>query len=230
MSFTDLPSPAPRSDARAALLAASPLLARQPHAGRAVVPVVGEMALTLGRVHELCGRARRTLALAVAGRGSGSGPVMWITPSWTQERLNGEGVTEWIDPGRLLLVQPDRAEDVLWSMEEALRAGVVPLVVAELQEPPALTPVRRLHLAAEAGCARGATAPLGLILTPGEGGAAGIESRWRLDPRHENEKAMTWLLARVRDRAAPPGTWTVRAKRQQDRHWALHPGSDSATG
>ncbi|MEM1432300.1 MAG: hypothetical protein AAGG09_22815 [Pseudomonadota bacterium] len=221
-----------------------PLLSRAPHAGRPALPVLGEMALALGRVHEICGPARRTLAMAVAaacarpGRagpgagptkgpakgpaaGSATGPVIWIAPGWAQERLNGEGVTEWIDPGRLLLVHPARGEDLLWCMEEALRSGAVPLVVAELPEPPPLTPVRRLHLAAETGCGAGRGAPLGLILSAGDGGAAGIESRWRFDPAHDLAQAMRWRLTRLRDRAAPPGSWAVGAARGPDRRWTL---------
>jgi protein ImuA len=42
------------------------------------------------------------------------------------------GVREEIDPGRLIFVDPTRPEDILWSMEEALRTGIVPLVVADL--------------------------------------------------------------------------------------------------
>ncbi|MFW8594887.1 hypothetical protein [Cribrihabitans neustonicus] len=154
------------------------------HARPQLSPLKG-VTLAQGRAHEACGPARHRFALWLAA--AVQGPVLWIAPAWSRTRLNPDGMAECTGPGRFLFVQAARPEDLLWSMEEALRSGAAPLVVAELPEPPGMTPVRRLHLAAEsAGANAGRTPrlPLGLLLTPGEGGARGIESRWHLAPAH----------------------------------------------
>ena len=167
---------------------------------------LGQLRLARARVHEICGPARRTLALMVARETAG--PVIWIQAGWLPERLFPDGISDYLAPARLILVTPRRVEDLLWSMEEALRPGAVALVVADLPVPPGLTAVRRLHLAAETGAAEGRVAPLGLVLTPGEGGAAGVESRWHLAPRHDPAHSR-WRLDRLRARADPPAGWQV---------------------
>jgi protein ImuA len=166
----------------------------------------GGLGLAAGRVHEVCGPARRTLAAMAAGAaGRAGGPVLWILPAWLPERPMAGGLQPWMEPGRLILVLARRAEDILWAAEEALRAGVVPLVVAETPVPPALTPVRRLQLAAEAGTASGGAAPTGLLLTPQDGGAAGAETRWHMAA----VPGGGWRLERRRARLAPPAAWTL---------------------
>ncbi|MEL6169252.1 MAG: hypothetical protein AAFR35_11205 [Pseudomonadota bacterium] len=166
------------------------------------------MTLARARVHEICGGARRTLALALAAEMDG--PVFWIAPAWAPERLNPTTALHFIDPGRLIFLRPKRAEDLLWTMEECLRSGTVPLVIADIPGLPRLTPVRRLHLAAETGATEGSVHPLGVLLTPGDGGAEGVESRWHLAFAHEGDRAMGWRLERRRARAAPPAAWSVR--------------------
>lgn len=184
----------------------SALLIRHSHRpDRPAVPLLGQFRLVRGRVHELCGVARRRLALWLAAETQG--PVIWIRPAWHPDRLHMAGVRAEIDPARLITIAPDRPEDLLWTMEEGLRAGAVALVVCDLIDPPGLTPIRRLHLAAEAAAKMG-QAPLGLVLTPGAGGAPGVESRWRLEPDHAPE-GMGWQLSRLRARDAGPGEWRV---------------------
>lgn len=178
-------------------------LTRQSHRqDRPGVPLLGQFWLAGGRAHEICGAARRRLALWLLAETQG--PVIWIRPAWHPDRLHMAGVLAETHPGRLVMVEPERAEDLLWVMEEGLRAGAVAAMVCDLPEPPGLTPVRRLHLAAETG-GRGA---IGLVLTPGAGGAAGVESRWRLEPDHTLE-GVGWHLSRLRARDAPPGAWRV---------------------
>ena len=81
---------------------------------------------------------------------------------------------------------------------------------------PALTPIRRLNLAAETGTAEGVSPPLGLLLTPGDGGAPGVESRWRLAAAVHQGLGEQWHLERIRSRSDPPRNWQV--SRQNGRY------------
>lgn len=190
-----------------------------PRTARPLQPLPGGpaqgLALVRGRVHEFCGPARRTLAALVLERSDG--PVVWVYPGWHPERLCPDGLAEFTNPRRLILCAARRPEDILWALEEALRSGAAPLVVGELPLIPALTPVRRLNLAAEAGAEtahnrRGQT-PLGLLLTPGQGGAQGVESRWHMAhaPSRSTliEQHSAWHLSRQRAREHPPARWQM---------------------
>ncbi|WP_037371078.1 ImuA family protein, partial [Salipiger mucosus] len=174
-----------------------PLLRRRPLRPAPALTLWSQIALPLARVHEICGRARRMLALQAAARAGGE--VFWIAPPWGSDPLNPDGMAPIIGPHRVTFLAPQRAEDVLWCMEETLRSGVVATVVADLPGPPPLTPVRRLHLAAETGAELGRLRPLGLLLTPGQGGAPGVESRLRCEPAHTPRRE-AWEITRLRAR------------------------------
>jgi protein ImuA len=179
---------------------------------RSGLQLLGQLPLRGARAHELCGPARRRLALWVAR--ATTGPILWIRSDWHPDRLHMAGARPEIAPARLIFVDARRAEDMLWCAEEALRSGAAPLVVADLAEPPGLTPVRRLHLAAEAGAETAGLAPMMMVLAPGDGGAPGVESRWHLAPDHgphgpHGPARAAWRLSRRRARDAPPATWVV---------------------
>ncbi len=186
---------------------ANALLSRRPHRPAPQITLGDpEIALRLGRVHELCGQARHTLAVTIAAQLGG--PVVWITQHAATEFLCPDAIAGHITPGHILFVTPAKRDMLLWAMEEALRDGHAPVVVADLTAPPAMVPIRRLHLAAEAGCGAGICRPLALLLTPGQGGAPGIETRWSLDPAHHHG-AGHWTLSRLRARMSPPRDWLM---------------------
>jgi protein ImuA len=186
----------------------------------------GGPALALARAHEAAGPARRVFAALVAGRLQG--PVIWIRAGRAEGTLDPEGLSPFFAPARLVVARARRGVEGLWAAEEALRSGAAPLVVLEPAEPPPLTPVRRLHLAAEAGgaaeaglsgrasCGRDARAPLCLILTPEGGSAAAVETRWWIDPAPgwavepgPGGGPARWRAALLRDKAGPPGVWEI---------------------
>jgi protein ImuA len=184
------------------------------------VPV---MRLARGRVHEVTGAARQVLAAALAGRGQGEGPVLWLRPEWGVEALCPQGLAAFADPGALVTVACPRAPDVLWAAEEALRSGSVALVLAELAAAPDLRQVRRLHRAAAEGVARARSgraedarrAPLGVLMMQdrAESRITGVESRWALHPLPrpaDGGGGPAWQLERLLARGAPPGDWLLR--------------------
>ena len=169
-----------------------------------------------GRVHEACGRSRRVLAAMLAG--ATGGPVIWAQPAWERDRLYPPGLAAFCDPGRIVIARVRTPAEALWVLEESLRSGAVGLAVAELADPPALTPVRRLHLAAETGAEAahhaGRVAPLGLLLGAGDGRAQGVESRWHMAATPSpsgllEEAGIAWRLERRRDRRAPVAAWSL---------------------
>lgn len=184
-------------------------------------PFIGPLGLVRGRVHEFCGPSRRALAVMLLAQTTG--PVIWALPAWQAERIYPVGLQGFADPRRMIFALCRQPLDLLWSVEEVLRSGVVPLMVAECLSPPGLTPIRRLHLAAEAGAElaghRGGVAPMAVILTPEMGGAAGVETRWHMAPKagvgstepwaDEGPPERHWQLRRLRARMDPVADWTV---------------------
>ncbi len=152
---------------------AAHLLNRHTHRNRggSALEFLDDLSLVRSRAHELCGGARRVLAFTVAQAMEGN--VLWIRPSWMPGRLNPEGFMRFMDPSRLIMVSPKRPEDLLWTAEEALRAGIMPLVVADLPGPPGLTAVRRLHLAAETGAEMAGNGAAGAVADARRGWCAG---------------------------------------------------------
>ncbi|WP_425040827.1 ImuA family protein [Primorskyibacter sp. S187A] len=191
---------------------AAALLNRAPHQKRPSLPLLGgQIGLEDGRLHEVCGPARWRFAAWVAGAVDQTrpGPVLWLHLGWQGEAANADGLAESCAPHKILFVSVEKMEDMLWSMEESLRAGCVPLVIADVAELPSLTQVRRLHLAAEQGSGLFGLSPLALILTPGAtGGAPGVESRWHLAPAHD-ARCAGWRLTRLRARTAPEARFAV---------------------
>ena len=169
------------------------------------------LSLKHSRAHEAVGPARHLLALLVAGAAmrTTAGPVFWVAPSWGAAQPYGPGMARFADPGRFIFVRAQRAQDVLWTLEEVMRSGASPLVVGDLPAPPGLTPVRRLHLAGATGAAHGAHAPITLLLNP-TGAAPGVESRWHMAPMHgPGASGEAWRLTRSRTRNGRAQSWQV---------------------
>lgn len=194
------------------------------------------LAFARGRVHEVTGPARRTLAALLAGAAQAEGPVLWLRADWQRERLCPQGLAGLADPGALITLNCPRAGDVLWCMEEALRAGCVALVIAEISVPPDLRQLRRLHLAAAEGVARNRTgarsdsatlAPLGLVMddTRADSRVAGVETRWALHPLPgEGAGSGAWRLERCHARALPPAQWRLHLEADGPKITASGPG------
>ncbi len=146
--------------------------------------------LAAGRVHEATGSGRRAFALALAARLTG--PVLWVQDGTARDALYGPGIARFFDPARLIIVLPVGRIQTLQVVEEALRSGATPLVVAEMEAAPDLTASRRLQLAAGTGGGRGlALVPEHRLCTNA------AETRWRCTPQAGDSDALQdWQITK----------------------------------
>ena len=96
------------------------------------------------------------MAIAVKLLEQRSGILLWTSDSFLRREigtLNAEGLHQFgLDPAHVLIVSPNRSEDLLWVMEEALTSKAVQVVVGEFphnHRKTSLTATRRLALKAK---------------------------------------------------------------------------------
>ncbi len=153
------------------------------------------------------------------GEGRGEvGVVLWCLP---RPDLYGPGLAaHGLDPGRVVLVRASRDAEILWAMEEGLRAPGIVAVVGEIGSLP-IVASRRLQLAAERS---GITAFL--LRRWREGGQAAREralpnaavTRWRiatLPSRPVRDEPGVgrpwWRVELLRCRGGEPACWEMPA-------------------
>src|SRR5207249_2576550 len=109
-----------------------------------------------GALHEILGMGgdeedgavAAAFAAGIVGRliATGDGMVLWCL---SRSDLYGPGLAaHGLDPGRLVQVRAARDAEILWAMEEGLRAPGIAAVVGEIGVLPGVAS-RRLQLAAE---------------------------------------------------------------------------------
>lgn len=152
------------------------------------------------RMHEAGGRGRRAFALFQAMRHPG--PVVWIAPDHIPERPMLTGLPQGLGE-RLILLTPKGHTDLLWSVEEVLRAAPVALVIAEPQAALSLTEGRRLQLAAEAGRTTGI-----MLIREGDG-CNSTETRWNCEQvaGHADSTLHQWSL--IKNKKGTLAAWMV---------------------
>ena len=119
----------------------------------AIDRVLPDGGLALGAVHEILGiDGDEEDGAAACGFIAGllarlrMGPVLWCVK---RPDLYGPGLlAPGLDPARLVIVTAPRDEDILWAIEEGLRAPGLVAVIGEIGRLP-LVAGRRLQLAAE---------------------------------------------------------------------------------
>jgi protein ImuA len=120
----------------------------------AIDRVLPDGGLARGALHEILGAGgdeedgalAAAFAAGILGRLAGDGTVLWCLP---RPDLYGPGLAaHGLDPAHIVLVRAPRDGEILWAMEEGLRAPGIAAVVGEVGTLAAVAS-RRLQLAAE---------------------------------------------------------------------------------
>ena len=182
--------------------------------------------LARGALHEILGMGgdeedgalATAFAAGILGRltRTGDGTVLWSLP---RPDLYGLGLAaHGLDPARLVLVRAPRDAEILWAMEEGLRAPGIAAVIGEVGSLPTVAS-RRLQLAAERS---GVTAFL--LRRWRDGAQAAGEralpnaavTRWRITalpsqplPGEPGVGRPRWRVELLRCRGGEPACWEV---------------------
>jgi protein ImuA len=192
----------------------------------AIDEALPEGGLARGALHEILGSdadeedgaAAAGFVAGLAGR-IGSGPVLWCLK---RGDLYGPGLAaHGLDPARIVRVTAPRDDDILWTLEEGLRApdssGGLAAVIGEIGRLP-MVAGRRLQLAAEQS---GITALLlrrwrsGAEAAAERGRPSAAVTRWRvaaLPALPGDEPGIgtpRWRVELLRCRGGEPAAWIV---------------------
>ena len=179
--------------------------------------------LACGVLHEVAAAAHGdrpaafgfVLALTAAALAARPGVALFIASRRALADLGalyGHGLAQLgLDVGRLLLIETRSDKDALWALEDTLRSGARPAMVAgAIAGDLDLTSSRRLNLAA----APPAT-PLILLRASNAAGVSAAATRWRIATapaardRFGAFASPRWRVALERCRNGRPGHWLV---------------------
>ena len=173
--------------------------------------------LKIGKIHEICGPAKIRIATLVSAKTKGL--IVWIRPNWENSTINTDGISDWFSPNQLLLINAKSKNDLLFATEEVLRSGISEVTITELPVIPSALQMRRIRLAINSGIKLNNTKkPLSLILSPNEGGATNIESRWYASTlacwhslANEENSALEqkWYIKRLFSKTDPIKEWSI---------------------
>jgi protein ImuA len=172
-------------------------------------------------LHEVAGEgADREQGAAAAGfaalwlaRLQEAGPVLWIVRAGSRAAidLHAHGLhQQQLDPKRLILVAAKRDDEVLWAMEEGLKAKSLGAVLGEIEKLD-LTASRRLQLAAEAGGVTAFVLRRWRVMERATRDAAqpiAAVTRWRVTAM-PTTRELCWQVDLTRCRGGKPGTWIL---------------------
>jgi protein ImuA len=188
--------------------------------------------LARGALHEILGMGgdeedgalAAAFAAGIIGRLGAGGNVLWCL---SRADLYGPGLAACgLDPACLVLVRATRDAEILWTMEEGLRAAGIAAVIGEVSTLPPVTS-RRLQLAAEGS---GITAFLLRRWRNAETAARerilpnAAATRWRISALPSvpagGEPGVghpRWRVELLRCRGGGPGLWEVAVGKGQVR-------------
>jgi protein ImuA len=178
--------------------------------------------LPRGALHEFAGAgADREQAAASAGfaalwlaRLQKVGPVLWVAHAAGLKAvdLHAHGLRRFgLDPRRLIVVAARRDEEILWAMEEGLKARGLSAVLGEIGKLD-LTASRRLQLAAEAGGVAAFVLRRWCLMAAAEREAAqpiAALTRWRVAGLKGGNGGIHWRVDLARCRGGRPGSWIL---------------------